>query len=85
MNQHIKLYLIVLIIAVVVILGFLQWQKIRQQQAVQPAGFGGELFKQTTNPGDNLPAVNPVNNKPDINPLANTNPYAKIKTNPFSK
>ena len=85
MNSHLKLYLVILVVAIAAILGFLQWQKYRiaKTPAEKPAGIGSDLYQKSGNPADNLPAVNPLDNKPDVNPLSEANPFSNIKTNPF--
>ncbi|OGN06013.1 MAG: hypothetical protein A2746_01550 [Candidatus Yanofskybacteria bacterium RIFCSPHIGHO2_01_FULL_44_22] len=85
MSGHLKLYLIVLIVAVAAIFGFLQWQKYKTAQTPveKPAGIGSDLYQKTGNPAENLPAINPLDNKPDVNPLSEANPFSDIKTNPF--
>ncbi len=54
-----------------------------QKQDQPTEGLGGELYPETGNPADNLPAVNPLENKPAVNPLSGSNPFSEIKTNPF--
>lgn len=46
---------------------------------------GGAEVITTTSGGNVLPSVstNPLENNPNINPADQTNPFKKIKTNPF--
>ncbi|MEK7121795.1 MAG: hypothetical protein AAB857_03765 [Patescibacteria group bacterium] len=81
MNTHLKIYLLVLILVALAIAGFFWWQG--RQSAETPSGLGSELYPETGNPADNLPAVNPLENKPAVNPLSESNPFTDIKTNPF--
>ncbi|OGN03200.1 MAG: hypothetical protein A2651_02210 [Candidatus Yanofskybacteria bacterium RIFCSPHIGHO2_01_FULL_42_12] len=78
-----KASLVVIILVVFVVIGFLWWQTTQKQPSETQGGLGSELYQNTENPAENLPAVNPLENKPEVNPLSDTNPFSDIKTNPF--
>lgn len=88
---------IILILVAVVLLtgltigGCFGWKKWKESKGLpsevktlEKAGEVAEKITESATQGA-LPSIqtNPLENQPDINPVSKTNPFKKIKTNPF--